>query len=128
MIACLVCGCFLSQVLLTPTVQAQRGQSERTRKVLAYEYCTINGVSTPLSGDKIRAVARICYMRETGIQCQEVEATTVGDLKSPGYVFDKVANDAIAKTIAKLGNEGWEMIGKGLALREDATYFRRQKE
>ena len=59
---------------------------------------------------------RICYMQETGIR----------------YSFDKVGNDAIAKAIAKLGNEGWEMIGKGLPWLprgpEDATYFRRQKQ
>ena len=132
MIACLVCGCFLGQVLLAPTAQAQRGQSERERRVVVYEYCAINGVSTSLSGDKIRAVARICYMQETGIQCQEVEATAVGDRKSQGYIFDKVGNDALAKVIAKLGNEGWEMIGKGLPWLprgpEDATYFRRQKQ
>jgi hypothetical protein len=132
MIACLVCGCFLSQVLLAPTAQAQRGQSESKRKVVAYEYCAINGVSTSLGGDKLRAVVRICYMQETGIQCQEVEATTVGDNKSQGSIWDKVCNDALAKAIARLGNEGWELIGKGLPWLprgpEDATYFRRQKQ
>ena len=114
MIACLVCGFFLSQVLLAPTVQAQRGRGENRLTAVAYEYCAINGVSSSLSGDKIRAVAKICYMQETGIQCQDVEATVVGDRDSQGYIFDKVGNDALAKAIAKLGNEGWEMIGKGL--------------
>ena len=128
MIACLFCGFFLSQVFLAPTVQAKRGQSESKLKAVAYEYCAINGVSSSLSGDKIRAAAKICYMQETGIQCQEVEATVVGDRNSQGYIFDKVTNDARAKAIAKLGSEGWEMIGKGLPLpREDVTYFKRQK-
>lgn len=105
MIACLVFGFFLSQVLLAPTVQAQRGQSESKHKAVSYEYCAIDGVSVSLSGDKIRAVAKICYMQETGIQCQEVEATVVGDLKSQGYSFVKVGNDALAKAIAKLGSD-----------------------
>jgi hypothetical protein len=116
MIACLFCGFCLGQVLLAPTVQAQRGQSESKLKAVAYEYCAITRVSSSLSGDKIRAVAKICYMQEPGIQCQEVEATVVGDRNSQGYIFDKVGNDALAKAIAKLGSEGWEMIGKGLPL------------
>lgn len=132
MIACLVGGFVLSQVLVAPTVQAQRGQGESKSKAVAYEYCAINGTTVSLSGDKIRAAAKICYMQETGIQCQEVEATVAGDRSSQGYVFDKAGNDALAKAIAKLGNEGWEMIGKGLPWLprgpEDATYFRRQKQ
>jgi uncharacterized protein (UPF0261 family) len=127
-IACLVSGGFLSQVLLAPTAQAQRGQSERKPKVAAYEYCAITGVgSTSLTIDKITVATRICYMRESGIQCEVVEATGVGDRN-----FDKVASDSLAKAIAKLGNEGWELIGKGLPWYprgpEDATYFRRQKQ
>ncbi len=91
------------------TAQAQRKQSSR------WEYCTVSkAVTSPSRG----GLYWITYFRDGGIQQVEVEeqATERG---------------GPAKAIAKLGEEGWEMVGQGpLEIRQgglNAIYFKRPK-
>ncbi|HEX8138377.1 MAG TPA: hypothetical protein VF544_12365 [Pyrinomonadaceae bacterium] len=91
------------------TAQAQRRPSSR------WEYCTVSkAVTSPNRG----GLYWITYFREGGIQQVEVEeqATERG---------------GPAKAIAKLGEEGWEMVGQGpLEIRQgglNAIYFKRPK-
>jgi hypothetical protein len=94
------------------TAQAQRPDRSRAGR---WEYCTVSkAVTSPSRG----GLYWITFFREGGIQQVEVEeqATERG---------------GPARAIAKLGEEGWEMVGQGpLEIRQgglNAIYFKRPK-
>ena len=86
-----------------------------------WEYCAVvkpQGLATP------RIVFWITYFRDEGMRTETVEATLGGN--------------SYAKAIAKLGVDGWEMVGEGpLDIRPDprpgaaaptALFFKRRKD
>lgn len=127
-IGCVMGGAIFSKVLTTSTAQAQQVTGV---KVPNYEYCFINQAWAVRDGDKVKGGARICLFRASGLECQVVESEVSYDSKYAGSSLDKTRNDAVAKAVAKLGNEGWEMTGQGYPyLRsdtQDAVYFKRQR-
>ena len=93
------------------------------RREAQYEYCAVvksQAIPTP------RLFFWILYFREDGTRTETVEATLGGS--------------SFGKSIAKLGTEGWEMVGEGpLDIRPDprpgapgltptALFFKRRKE
>ncbi len=67
-----------------------------------WEYCLIKETTSRYkngSSGEIGYYARICNSRAAGCQMEEVEGTNL--------------EDALMKTIAKLGSDGWEMVGSG---------------
>lgn len=98
---------------------AARAAAEPQRD-LQWEYCALVKSQAPSS----RLVFWIAYFRGEGARTETVEAALNGNSQ--------------AKAIAKLGEEGWEMIGEGpLEVRPDprpgaaaptALFFKRRKE
>jgi hypothetical protein len=93
------------------------------RRDLQWEYCAVvkqQGITTP------RIVFWITYFRDEGMRTETVEATLGGN--------------SYAKAIAKLGTDGWEMVGEGpLDIRPDprpgssinaptGLFFKRRKD
>jgi len=93
------------------------------RRDSQWEYCAVvkqQGLTTP------RLVFWITYFRDEGMRTETVEATLGGN--------------SYAKAIAKLGVDGWEMVGEGpLDIRPDprpgapgsapaALFFKRRKD
>ena len=91
------------------------------RRDSQWEYCAVvksQGLATP------RLVFWITYFRDEGVRTETVEATLGGN--------------SYAKAIAKLGVDGWEMVGEGpLDIRPDprpggsaptALFFKRRKD
>ncbi len=105
-------GFFVSTNLFKqPTVQAQ------SANVKKWEYCT---VSRAKYANALKAGTYwISYFREDGVQVVEVEESAT-------------ERNGATKAIAKLGAEGWELVGAGnLDIRQgapvEALYFKRQK-
>jgi hypothetical protein len=115
-----------------------------------WEYCSITEIKTPFVNTsqaevKPTAIASICYFRAAGCVRVEVKyeaglAELTKDLSpqdrygGPGmYVArEKVAQGALARAIAKLGADGWEMVGQAVfvfdgSLNNPAIYFKRRK-
>ena len=96
-------------------VRAQRVDRSRGAVPNRWEYCSITRAAV---GPSRGGLYWISYFREGGVQVIEVEeqATERG---------------GPAKAIAKLGEEGWEMVGQGpLEIRQggfNALYFKRPK-
>jgi len=105
-------GVFVSANLFKQTiVQAQPA------KVKKWEYCTVSRAK--YSGNTKIGVYWISYFKEDGVQVVEIEETAT-------------ERNGATKAIAKLGAEGWELVGTGnLDIRQgapvDALYFKRQK-
>lgn len=91
------------------------------RRDAQWEYCAVvksQGLATP------RIVFWITYFRDEGMRTETVEATLGGN--------------SYGKAIAKLGVDGWEMVGEGpLDIRPDpragtpapnALFFKRRKD
>ena len=91
------------------------------RRESQWEYCAVvkpQGIATP------RIIFWIAYFRGEGVRTESVESTLSGNSQ--------------AKAIAKLGEEGWEMVGEGpLEVRPDprpganaptALFFKRRKD
>jgi len=94
-------------------VRTPQVSTTRSRK---WEYCSLTKAGYP--GSSRGGLYWISYFRDGGVQVVEVEeqATERG---------------GPAKAIAKLGEEGWEMVGQGpLEIRQgglNAIYFKRPK-
>jgi hypothetical protein len=103
----------------TPTARA----AAEPRREAEWEYCAVakpQGVTTP------RIFITIFYFRGEGVRTESVEATLGGS--------------SFAKAVAKLGTEGWEMVGEGrldigvdprpgtAASAPIALYFKRRKD
>jgi hypothetical protein len=95
------------------SIPTQAQQASRPRARDRWEYCSL---SKALVGQSRGGLYWISYFRNSGVQVVEVEEMAT---ESSGP----------AKGIAKLGDEGWEMVGEGpLEMRAggiNAIYFKR---
>ena len=108
------------------TVQAQ--QSDR-RAGERWEYCAITDVTAV--GDtegKVLGHVNICYFQTSGCHKETLEAAVAND-------FGDAKQAALAKATAKLGAEGWELIGEATKfgfyqenVDPKALYFRRKQQ
>lgn len=104
-----VCVCFLAagfvagQIFCAPPVLAQRGRAASRGRVQRWEYCAVSNVSEV---SKVEArpsfnfvgSVEVCYLQNEGCRKLTVEGTT--------------KEAALAKAIARLGDEGWEMVSE----------------
>lgn len=88
-----------------------------TSATVKWEYCALSRAA--YTATNRRGTYWINYFRETGVEVVGVEEVA----------FEQ---DTAAKVIAKLGEEGWEMIGPGeLPVKSasvGAIYFKRRKQ
>jgi len=106
---------------------AQANQGARSG-VQRWEYCAINGAYS--TGDRFiqRGAAYIRYFQTGGAKEETVEFVPDIGGRNMGYV-----EEALAKAMAKLGNEGWEMVSKEPDRDSTGTtnyifYFKRPKQ
>ena len=138
----------LSLAILVMTVFAQAVSAQSAERRPQWEYSAITQISAPFFANPpgtITATASICYFQPDGCRREEVkfEATLVALMNgvdprelSQAWVSyaarDKAAQGALAKAIAKLGDDGWEMTGQAAsvadgALGNTAIHFKRRK-
>ncbi|CAN5144679.1 hypothetical protein BH18ACI2_BH18ACI2_02800 [soil metagenome] len=114
--AALVVGASSHKFLVATVTQAQRPETAKTAPPKnRWEYCSVTrsgAIGAP------RGTYWISYFNEAGVQISVVEEQAT---ESHGP----------AKAIARLGDEGWEMVGQGpLEIRQGslpAIYFKRLK-
>jgi len=102
-----------------PTPRAASASDEVPAE-LQWEYCAVlkaQYIGTPQGG-----IYWIAYFRGEGVKTEDVKAGPTGN--------------AFAKAVAKLGEEGWDMVGSGpLEVRQgfpggtpNAVFFKRRKQ
>ena len=100
---------------VTPT-QAQQTGAQKTYAGAKWEYCALTRAAYVASNRG--GLYWISYFRDSGVQVVEIEDTAL-------------EKNGPSKAIARLGEEGWEMIGEGpLDIRQGelkALYFKRPK-
>lgn len=105
------------------TAREQRDGALREAEAAQWEYAVIGSVTEMGRGAtprdiKFRGVAALCYARENGCQQFQVEGS------------DRA--EALARAMAKLGQEGWEMVGESpFPVGVGSTgglYFKRRKK
>ncbi len=115
MVAGLIGGAISGRISPVARTQAQRAERPRPSAPLKWEYCSL---TRAVVGPSRGGLYWISYFRDSGVQVVEVEELAT-ERTGP------------AKAIAKLGEEGWEMIGQGpLEIRQgglNALYFKRPK-
>ena len=83
-----------------------------------WEYCTVSKAGYTASNRG--GTYWISYFRDTGVEIVEVEERALEQQGS-----------GVVKAMARLGNEGWEMVGQAdlpvKAGRVEAIYFKRRK-
>jgi len=113
-------GHALYSALASPPV-AQARAASRDSGEGQWEYCAVVKAQYPGS---VRLVYWIAYFKTEGIKVEDVEAG--------------VSGNAFAKAVARLGEDGWEMVGEGpLEVRPEvrpspatsptAVFFKRRK-
>jgi hypothetical protein len=113
-------GHALYGALASPRVAQARAASAQDEG--QWEYCAVLKAQYPNS---VRLVYWIAYFRGDGVRTEDVEAG--------------VSGNPFAKAVAKLGQDGWEMVGAGpLEVRPEArpgpltspnaVFFKRRKE
>lgn len=111
-VAALIGGTLSNRLLVTPSARAQQDSPGQK-----WEYCTVTKAA--YVGSNRGGVYWISYFRDTGVQVVEVEDAAL-------------EKNGPSKAIAKLGAEGWEMVGQGpLEIRQgtlNALYFKRPKQ
>lgn len=90
--------------------KAQAQQTSKPAEMKPWEYCSVgDGGSVNGQGGGIAYVAYIVYHQSSGSQREEIES--------------KYASDALSKAVAKLGDNGWEMVSQG----DSGYHFKRPK-
>lgn len=110
-------GFLYARSLNRPVVKNDEG-SEASPPAERWEYCTVSKAGYTASN---RGGAYwISYFRDAGVEIVEVEERA-----------SEQQGSAVVKAIARLGNEGWEMVGQAdlpvKAGRVEAIYFKRRK-
>ncbi len=92
---------FLLKSLASTSARGQALESREASSGRAWEYCAV-GKAAYVGSDKggKGGLYWVSYFRESGVQVVEYE-----DLATE--------KSALAKAIAKLGADGWEMVGQG---------------
>jgi hypothetical protein len=121
------CGLLLFGMSLPPQSSAQRATKG---KVTRWEYCAILSAQRKWpqeDKEKYVGTATICYFRNSGCRKEEVvfELTYSDYLKEgeatarQGESYNRssgaparATESALSKAITKLGDDGWEMVGK----------------
>jgi hypothetical protein len=80
------------------TAQNRRGRSAAARARGGSDYSAITDATFSVQGGKTVGVATICYFSANGCRMQRVEGNDT--------------MDALSKALARLGNEGWTMVGQ----------------
>ncbi len=127
MIALVVLAVFISAAAMSTrsTAMTQDQKNEEVRKTMSsqWEYAVISNITELGRGHnssdmKFMGIAELCYVRESGCQALNIEGS------------DRVT--ALAKTMARLGNEGWEMVGESPFPfnngNQGALFFKRPKK
>jgi len=119
----LLAGLMVSSLGSASAVKAQQGEKSAGAK---WEYCAITDVSVVGQGGSVIGSANICYFQWSGCRKEVIEASVEGSDFAEGKRI------ALAKGVAKLGTEGWEMLGEatqfGLYQDNKALYFRRRQK
>lgn len=108
------------------SVNAQRGRETQPQgeEVKAWEYCMLTGCcESKVRDGKSVSFLRITYLTADGGQTQDVEMER--EVASDAYYREAAA--LLPRTIAKLGSEGWEMVGQAPYDNKNALYFKRPK-
>ena len=113
-------------------VTAEAAQDVKA-KAQRWEYCSVAQISsTTFDAGKVTGSAMIFYPRAGGYQTERVDATTTQGLGGRTQSWEEVQDSALAKAVARLGDEGWELVGEGtLSPQVDgsrrALFFRRPR-
>jgi hypothetical protein len=98
--------------------------SSQKKYAVQYEYCAVNFTDVPYTVQAqapLIATANICYIEANGCRNEELKnemnyAKFLQDFRldndsdSRTLAYSKARENALSKAIAKLGNEGWEII------------------
>ena len=94
-----------------------------------WEYCAITDVPAFGQNGRVIGSAKVCYFEGSGCRREEVEASV------PGNDFTEGKKAALAKAAAKLGADGWELLGEATqfgflqgGVDPKALYFRRRQK
>lgn len=105
-----VSGAFLAAVLglaASATFKASNVAAQQIASSQKWEYCVVRGETSENNYGRWRGSALIQYFQAEGAREEVIWARSELGLKS----FANVSEDARAKALTKLGNEGWEMVG-----------------
>jgi hypothetical protein len=102
----------------------QASQSVRSG-IQKWEYCAITNFDYSGGDFGSRGTAVVRYFQAGGGKDETVESVS-----DSGKSMAKAGGDALAKAIAKLGDEGWEMVSKELDTggKFKPFYFKRPKQ
>jgi hypothetical protein len=121
----LLAGLMLSGVAFNSAQAQQLGKAAGE----TWEYCAITDVPAVGRDGRVIGTAKVCYFQGSGCRNEEVEASV------PGRDFTEGKKAALAKAMAKLGAEGWELLGEATqfgyaqdSVDPKALYFRRRQK
>lgn len=117
-IGVLICGIF-AFFIYSPSLAQKKFQNR-------WEYAAITFTNVPFSSENqpvVTAVAYVCFLQLNGCQNEEIKAELayskfLQDFRlentnnSKNLAFNRARELAYIKAIAKLGSEGWEIIGQ----------------
>lgn len=121
-------GLMFSHLNIEETTAQQTGARTIPER---WEYCAITEIRTVGGNFKATASANICYFQRSGCRTEIVEGTA--NVTSDSRDFAEAHVDAFSKAAAKLGAEGWEMVGDATQLQQSREvdrkflYFRRRQ-
>ncbi len=116
-------GVMLFSSIFTSRSALAQAKAESRAEIKRWEYCSVVPVNTFSEGlGKYTGTALIYYARDGESNPEKVQGTATS--------LSKAADSVIAKGAAKLGNEGWEMVGEGTYLNytsgeQRVLYFKR---
>jgi hypothetical protein len=112
------------QTRLSASAKAQESNSNQITPK-KWEYCSVYAVNGVFNNNgKSRVTAIISYARGDGFSSETIDAAA--DYDYPGLNFAQ--SHALAKAVAKLGEDGWDMAADSEFREQKVLYFKRPKK
>jgi hypothetical protein len=116
--------CLLASVLMFATEASVLAQPEDPPS-RPWEYVSVQVLPPIHESSRVTGRVSVCQMLDSG--CRESQVEAVLTLNDAPHSGDRATQAAISRALARLGAEGWELVGRGPEGLPASLYLKRPK-
>jgi hypothetical protein len=116
--------CLFAGVLLFATEARMLAEPEDSLP-RPWEYISVQVLPPIHESNRVTGRVLVCQMMDSG--CRESQVDAVLTLNDAPHAGDRATQAALSRALARLGGEGWELVGRGPEGLAASLYLKRPK-